>query len=384
MQILPALENGGVERGAIDVAKYLKNHEFTPIVVSNGGILTYQLQEAKILHIKLPIHSKNPITIFKNIKRLENLIKKYRVDIVHVRSRAPMISAYFACKNTNRKLVSTVHGTYSLGFLKWENFPLKRIYNAFMLKADAIIVVSNFIKEYLFKNYQEKDFKNPLKEATIIQRGVDLKAFDSKKISQNSTISLSKKWALPEDKQIILFPARFTAWKGHEFLIESLSRVKNEDFCLVMLGSDHGHEKFRKKIEEKIIEKNLGNKVKMVGVCKEMPVAYALSNFVICPSIRPEAFGRIAIEAQASSKIIIATNIGGSLETIIDQKTGFLVEVHDTEKLAKTIDFILNMSKIQVDEIGLAGRKHMEDNFSNEKMCEKTVEVYKKLLIPSS
>jgi glycosyltransferase involved in cell wall biosynthesis len=379
MQILPALESGGVERGTIDIAKALKDNNFEPIVVSNGGILTYQLREAGIKHIELPVHSKKYLTIFLNIEKLVKLIQENQVDIVHVRSRSPMWSAYFACKKTNVKLVATVHGTYSLNFFKWKIFPLKKIYNSIMLKADAIIVVSNFIKQYLLNNYQSEEYKIPLKKITVIQRGVDLGYFDCKKVSKNRIIDCSTKWNLPEDKKIILMPARFTAWKGHEFLINALARVKNDFYC-VMVGSDHGHKAYRKRLEAKIIKDNLGGKIKIIGICKDMPVAYALSHFVVCPSIKPEAFGRNAIEAQASNKIIIATNIGGSLETIIDKETGFLVEVNNVESFANLIDQILEMPKDQVDAIGQKARKHMEENFSNEKMCNSTIEVYKSLL----
>jgi glycosyltransferase involved in cell wall biosynthesis len=375
MQILPALESGGVERGTIDIVKALKKADFEPIVVSKGGILVYQLREAGIKHIELPVHSKNPITVYFNNKKLAKLIKENNVDIIHVRSRAPMWSSYFACKKTATKLVATVHGTYSLKFWKWKIFPPKRAYNSIMLKADAVIAVSDFIKNYLSQNYSEyREAKT-----TVIQRGADLGYFNYAKVSKNRIIDLSKKWHLPDDKKIILMPARFTAWKGHEFLIEALTKVKS-DFLCVMVGSDHGHKQFRKKLEGKIIDKKLEGKVRIVGVCKDMPTAYALSHLAVCPSVRAEAFGRIAIEAQASNRIIIATKIGGALETIIDGKTGFLVEVGDVEGFAKVIDQVLEMPKDETDKIGIDARKNVTDNFSNEKMCNETLKVYASLL----
>ncbi len=379
MQILPALESGGVERGTVDIAKALKKTDFEPIVVSNGGVLVYQLNEAKIRHIKLPVNSKNPLRIFLNIKKIEKLILENRVDIVHVRSRAPMWSAYFACKKTGTKLLATAHGTYSLNFLFWKIFPLKKIYNAVMLKADAIIAVSDFIKNYLIENYQEKNQIFPLEKITVIHRGVELGYFDFSKVSKNQIIDLSKKWHLPDDRKIILMPARFTEWKGHEFLIEALSKVKTSFLC-ILVGSDHGHKKFRKKIENKIIESNLEGKVKIVGMCKSMPTAYAISHLVVCPSVRPEAFGRVAIEAQATNRIIIATKIGGALETIIDGKTGFLVEPGDVKKLAELIDQVLNFSDEKAHEIGDAARKHVAEKFSNQKMCDETIKVYESLI----
>lgn len=375
LQILPSLESGGVERGTIDIAKNLKAQNIIPIVVSGGGILVYELKESKINHIQLNVKSKNPFTIFFNIAEIEEIINEYKVDIVHVRSRAPMWSAYFACKRTKTKLISTVHGTYSLNFLNWQIFPLKKFYNSIMLKADNIIVVSNYIKNYLLRNYQGNFASN----ITVIQRGVDLRYFNEEKVSKNRVIDLIKKWNLPEDKKIILMPARFTSWKGHEFLIDALKNVKNDFFC-VMVGSDHGHKNYRKKIEQKVIKENLAGKIRIVGACKDMPACYNLSHFVIAPSIRPEAFGRISIEAQASSRVIIATKIGGSLETIIDEKTGFLVEPFDVESLSNVIDKVLEMSKDKTDEVGKAGRKNIEENFSNDLMCQKTIDLYRSSL----
>lgn len=375
MQILPSLESGGVERGVVDLVKSLKRKGYESVVVSTGGKMVYQLKEASITHINLPVHSKNPIQIYLNIKRLTDLIAKFKVDIIHARSRAPMISAYFACKKTNTKLVSTVHGTYSSKFLWQKDSKIKRAYNAMMLKADRVIAVSHFIKQYIDSNY---DFVDSSK-ISVIQRGLDLKYFDPNIVSSHRIIQLMKMWNVPEDKKIILMPARITAWKGHEFVIDALSTVRSDFFC-VMVGSDHGHKKFRQRLEQKIIIKGLCDRIRIVGNCKDMPAAYAISHFVLCPSIRPEAFGRIAIEAQASRKLMIATDLGGYKETIQDGIQGFLVEPNDVSGLANAIEKALLMSKDELDSFGDRGMSNAKDNFSSEKMCAKTIELYKNLL----
>lgn len=378
MQILPALESGGVERGTVDVAKALQEVNFEPIVVSSGGVLVYQLREAGITHITLPVDSKNPFIIWRNVGKIIKVIKEHQVDVIHARSRAPMWSTYFACKKTGVKLVTTVHGTYSLKFAACTNFRPKRAYNAVMLKADKIIVASNFIKNYLIENYEGK-VEEFMSKVSRISRGVELEAFDVKKVSKNRIIDLVTKWNLPEDKKIIMLPARFTGWKGHEFLIEALAKVKGE-FCCIFVGSDHGHETFREKIEEKVVKAGLAGKVRVVGICKDMAAAYAISHAVISSSIRPEAFGRVAIEAQAMERIIIATNIGGSLETVIDGQTGYLVEANNSDQLAALIDKSLRLSEQEAKDMGIAARKNIEDNFSNKQMCDETINVYRSLL----
>jgi glycosyltransferase involved in cell wall biosynthesis len=387
MQIIPAMVNGGVERGVIDIAKAIKNAGFESIVVSSGGMLTYQLKEAKVNHIELDVRSKNLISLLSRINKLKNLIIENQVDIIHVRSRMPALIAYFAAKKTNVKIISTVHGNYSLDLAFFKNFFLKKIYNAMMLKADHIIAVSNFIKKYLIENYckDKQNFNSKIiDKISVIHRGVDLKYFDPTKVTQSRIVNLINDWKIPEDKKIILFPARFTAWKGHYFLINSLKKVfsekNNQNFFCIIAGSDHGHVKYRKKIEDYIIKLGLSENIKIVGVCKDMPTAYAISDIVISASIKAEAFGRIATETQAMKKIIIATKIGGALETTIEGETGFLVEVNNEEEFAEKINQALNLNIEDAKIIGEKARRNIEENFSNEKMCLETIKIYRNIL----
>lgn len=377
-QIIPSLHSGGVERGAIDIAKTLKKNNMTPLVVSSGGRLVSQLRKYGIQHIDLPVHSKNPITIFLNIGRIKKLIKNYNINILHVRSRSPMISAYFACKKCNIPLVSTFHGTYSFKLIS-SNSKIKSFYNSFMVKANHVIAVSNFIKKYILDNFDKESNKELENKISVIQRGVDLDYFNINKISKYHITEIVNKWNLPENKNIITLPGRITSWKGHEFLLNALKKVKSDYYC-IFVGSDHGHEQFYKKLEKQIIESGLEGKVRFVGVCENMPAVYAISSLIVCPSIKPEAFGRIAIEAQANSRLVIATNIGGYLETIIDKKTGFLVNPYDADEFAKLIDHCLNLNNEEYEKIISEARKNVEENFSNEKMFNATLDVYKKLL----
>ncbi len=383
MQILPALNSGGVERGVIDVSKAVVDAGFESVVVSNGGTMLRQFNSSKVTHIQLPLASKNPFTVYFNIKRLGKIIQKHQVSLVHIRSRSPAWSAYFACKkaaNLNGcQMVSTVHGSYSLNFFGKKISEWKLKYNAVMLKPKFIIAVSEFIKSYIYQNYAAiEDLSD--KQVEIIHRGADLNYFCNSKVPQSRIVQLIEQWDLPDDKQIIMLPARVTGWKGHEFLITALSKVQNQNFFCIMVGSMKGHEKFAKKLEQKIKENNLEGKVKFVGETKDMPTAYLISDVVISASIKPEAFGRVAIEAGAMGRIIIATNIGGSLETVIDGETGFLVGVNDTNKLADTIDKVLTMEKSKKEKICQNAINHITNNFSNQKMLDKTIDFYKRIL----
>ncbi len=379
LQIIPSLHSGGVERGVVDTAIELKKQGFNPLIASNGGEMTRQLENNGVKHIKLNLQTKNPLKIFSNVKKVKKIIEENQVDLIHTRSRAPMISTYFACKNNPKiKTVSTIHGPYSVKFGNKTLSKLKLLYNSFMFKTDAVITVSNFIKEYSIENYQKLFDEKLSAKITTIPRGVDINTFDPEKISPSKIADLVKEWQIP-DKKIILFPARITSWKGHELLIEALKHVKNDYIC-VFVGSDHGHKDFAQKIKQKIINKNLDSKIKFLGNQKDMPSIYCTSNIVISASTKPEAFGRVAIEAQAMKKIIIATNIGGSLETIIDGQTGFLVKNKDPLDMAEKIDYALGLCDEEAKEIGENARNHIIKNFTNQKMLDSTIEIYKKLL----
>lgn len=378
-QIIPSLNSGGVERGVIDICQFLKLNNQHAIVISQGGKMTNKLIENGITFIKLDVKSKNPFTIFYNIRKLKKIIKKYNIDIIHVRSRAPMWSAYFACKQTKTKIISTIHGTYSTNLGSWQNCFLKKLYNSLMLKSDYVIAVSNYIKDYLYQNYPEKmsRIKNNFK---VIHRGVDLDNFDISKISPKRKEKIINDWQISKlETKLIFVPARITSWKGHEFLVDALNKVEANFLC-IFAGSNHGHETYQKRLEEKIINLELDSKIKIVGNCQDMAAAYSICDFVIAPSVKPEAFGRIPIEAQSCSKPIIATNIGGFLETIINEKTGFIVENKNVNQLATIIQKLLILPKEELVEIGNAGRENAEKKFSNQKMLTETFEIYQKII----
>jgi glycosyltransferase involved in cell wall biosynthesis len=379
MQILPELNSGGVERGVVDISKAVSEAGFESIVVSSGGQMVSQFFNSKVNHIKLPLASKNPFTIYKNSKKIAKIIIQHKVDLVHIRSRAPAWSAYFACKKTGCKIISTVHGSYSTNLINKQLSKWKIRYNSVMVKPKFIIAVSNFIKDYIYQNYSASE-NLKIKEIKIIHRGVDTNYFCNSNVGQYRIMQTMEKWDVPEDKHIIMLPGRVTSWKGHEFLINSLTKVKNQNFFCVIVGSLDNHQKFFKKLEQQIINNNLEGKIRIVGEYKDMPAAYLVSDVIISASIRPEAFGRVAIEAGAMGRIVVATNIGGSLETVIEDKTGFLVEVNNISKMAEAIDKVLSMPKDQKEQMQKNAINHIAQNFSNQKMLDQTIKFYQQIL----
>jgi glycosyltransferase involved in cell wall biosynthesis len=376
LQVIPKLGYGGAETGCYDIAHYLPENKCKSFIVTSGGELIKYIDKEKVKLIRLPVHSKNPLLIFINSIILIGIILFYNISIVHARSRAPAWSCLLATKMTNRKFVTTFHGTYNF------SGKLKKFYNSVMVRSDLIIAGSNFIFSHIKENYSE--YLKIKKKFMVIFRGINVDYFDSSTKLESDEKKLLDKWGINKEKKIILVPGRLTSWKGQELLIDALNLVKielgYEAFHVVILGSDQGRNLYKKKLIRLTEQYRLTNQIKFIDHCNDMALAYKVSDIVISPSIEPEAFGRVAVEAQAMEKLIIASNIGGSNETIINEKTGLLFESGDTKSLSEKIIRAITMDETSLKLLGKEGRKNIIKKFNVEKMCFSTYSEYKRLL----
>ncbi len=376
LQVIPKLGYGGAETGCYDLAHYLHENNCSSYIVTSGGALIKFINRKKVKLIRLPVQSKNPIIILLNSIILVGIILFLKINIVHVRSRAPAWACLIATKITGRKLVTTFHGTYNF------KSSIKKFYNSVMLRSNLIIAGSNFIFSHIKEKYSK--YLLPEKKFLVIFRGINTEYYDPKKIKETDEKLLKKKWKIDEDAKIILLPGRLTYWKGQEMFLEALSKLKqltpDLKFVAIILGSDQGRKIYKKKLLRMVDQHRLINNVIFVDHIELMPLAYKISNVVVSSSIEPEAFGRVSVEAQSMEKPIIASNIGGSKETIINEKTGFLFPAGDSDKLSVKIAEILNLSEITLKSIGSQGRKNIISKFNVEKMCFSTYSEYKKLL----
>ncbi len=376
LQVIPRLGYGGAETGCYDIAHYLPENNCKSFIVTSGGELTKFVDKQKVRLIKLPVHSKNPLLILINAFILVGIILFFNISIVHARSRAPAWSCLLATKITGRKFVTTFHGTYNF------SGKIKKLYNSVMLRSDLIIAGSNFIFSHIKENYSEfLEFK---KKFLVIYRGINVDYFDPSTKLESDEKKLLKQWEINKEKKIILVPGRLTSWKGQELLIEAINLVKielgYEAFHVVILGSDQGRNLYKKKLTLLTEQYRLNNQIKFIDHCKDMALAYYISDIVISPSIEPESFGRVAVEAQSMEKLIIASNIGGSNETIISDKTGFLFESGNATSLSKKIIQAITMDESLLKLLGKEGRKNVINKFNVEKMCFSTYSEYKRLL----
>lgn len=368
LQVLPEMRSGGVERGTVEIARAITQSGWKALVASEGGGMVTSLVRAGATHITLPLASKNPLKILLNAWRLEQLIRKHKVDIIHARSRAPAWSAWLAARRTGCHFVTTFHGTYNIQN-EW-----KRKYNAVMVKGERVIAISNFIADHIQKNYSMM-FGN----LRIIHRGVDLNLFNPSNYSSARMIELSKEWNLPESLPLLLFPARITRWKGQHIFLQALASLPHRNFFAVLLGDDKGREAYREELENFIMANDLAGHVRIVPHTYNMPEAYMLAKLVVAASLDPEAFGRVVLEAQAMGRPVVATNHGGPMETVIPDVTGWLVPPGDVAALARVIEHALSLTEEEMYNLAYHSTYNAQ-HFSTDAMCQKTLEVYRELL----
>ncbi len=376
LQVIPKLGYGGAETGCYDIAHYLPENNCESFIVTSGGELLKFVDKKKVKVFRLPVHTKNPILILINAFILVGIILFNNISLVHARSRAPAWSCLLACKLTGRKFVTTFHGTYNF------RGNIKKIYNSVMIRSDLIIAGSNFIFSHIKQNYSK--YLNDKKKLMVIFRGINVDYFDPTTKIEIDEKKLLKKWDIAKDKKIILLPGRLTSWKGQEVFIEAINLVNielgYEAFYAVILGSDQGRELYKKKLIRLSEQYRLSKQIRFIDHCKDMALAYKVSDIVVSASTEPEAFGRVAVEAQSMEKPIVASNIGGSKETIVDEKTGFLYEAGNAKSLSNKILRILYMDETLLKSIGIYGRKNIIQKFNVEKMCFSTYSEYKRLL----
>jgi len=377
LQVIPKLGYGGAETGCYDLAHFLPEKGVKSFIATSGGELLKFIDKKKVKIFRLPVQSKNPVLILFNAIVIFFIILIYNINIVHARSRAPAWSCFFATKLTFRKFVTTFHGTYNF------SNKIKKFYNSIMLRSDLVIAGSNFIFSHINENY-DNFFSNNKRKLLVIFRGINTNYFNHQKILPIKLDKFSRKNNIDRNKFIILLPGRLTSWKGQKIFIEAIKLVSEKkeipSFESIILGSDQGRNVYKKQLLVLVQQYRLNKIIKFIDHCEEMPVAYGIANLVCSCSYEPEAFGRVSVEAQSMQVPVIASDIGGSRETIIKDKTGYLFKNKDPIALANSIVDVMKKDYNSLKSIGIEGRKNVLKKFDVDKMCQSTFTEYKKLI----
>lgn len=369
LQIIPALDAGGAERTAVDVARAIVQAGGQAWIATEGGRL---VTEAEKYGAKLALGNfgtKNPLEIWNNAARLSALIRKHDISIVHARSRAPAWSAYIAARRTGAKFVATYHGIYNA------SNPFKRYYNSIMAKGDAVIANSQFTADHVKAQHRVDAHK-----LFTIPRGVDIAAFTPQSVSAERIEAIKKDWSLKPDRRVILLPGRLTRWKGQLLFIEALAKLPDKNFEAVMAGDAQERDSYVEELRSALDRVGLSQNVRIPGHCSDMPAALMAADVIVAPSIEPEAFGRIAVEAQAMGRPIIASRLGAQTETILDGVTGFLVSPGDATALAQAMAKALALPEEDRRNMAQAGRERVLQKYTVEVMCAATLQIYQRHL----
>jgi glycosyltransferase involved in cell wall biosynthesis len=371
LQVIPALGAGGAERGCVDVAAAVTKAGGRAVVVSEGGPLVRELDRAGAKHVTLPVASKNPWTIRLNANRLADVIRSEGAEIVHARSRAPAWSALWAARATGTPFVTTVHAPYSA------RNRLKRWYNSVMAKGDRVIAISGYVARYVQVTYGV-----PSGRLRLVHRGIDMVAFSPERVSAERIIRLARTWQLPDGAPVVMLPGRLTRWKGATVLIDAMARLGRDDAVCLLVGDDQGRNAFREELEQRVRDRGLQGRVRLVGNCDDMPAAYMLADAVVSASTDPEAFGRVIVEAQAMGRPTVVSDVGAVDETVDRGRSGWIVPPGDPQALAAALDEVLAMGAEAREALAQAAAAHVRHRFDRRTMTAQTLAIYRELLRP--
>lgn len=374
LQVTPELETGGAEQTTIDVAHAVIAAGGKALVAARGGRMVARLEQDGGRLAQMPVQSKNPLVMLGNAARLIDLIRKENVSVVHARSRAPAFSALWAAHATKTPFVATYHGIYKA------NSGLKRWYNAIMTKGDLVIANSEYTRDHVLA---EHDI-DPARVVTI-PRGIDLSRFDPRKVDDSRVSALRTAWGLPkgDPRLVFVLAGRLSPIKGHLSIVEAAARMTaagREDFVIVFAGDDQGRTDYREQILSAISTSGLGDAVKVVGHCDDMPAAYLIADIALLPTLVPESFGRAAVEPQVMEKPVIVSDHGAVRETVLEGETGWRVPVGDAQAWSEAMTAAIDAGGVRRRAMGQFAASRARRLYSVDAMCEATLQVYARVL----
>ncbi len=366
LQVLPTLQNQGVlEQTVLTVAAAVTGAGDRSIVASSGGPYVHTLTRGGATHAMLPLDSGNPLTMYANGGKLAELIETEDVDVIHAFAPGPAWSAWWAARRTGRTLMTTFYGLSARTSRTW------RRYTKVMTWGKPVIAVSRFAAGRL-----NRDHGVPASNIRVVYPGIDVDRFDPLSVSTDRIVVLAQRWRLGDGHPVVMVPGDLAPGKGHELLLEAVSKLGRKDICCLIVGAEDDGGRYRRTIEDLAAASGLGGAVRLVDRCDDMPAAYMLADVVVCPSTDPQTFNVHIIEAQALARPVIGADHGGVRETIDADRTGWLVPPKDADALAAAIESALGLSMEARARLGDAAHAFVREQFSKEALSARTLKVY--------
>lgn len=379
LQIVPALDTGGAERTTVDTAGALAEVGARALVASEGGRLVSELQARGGIWISFPAGTKNPAAMALNVRRLVALIHQEKPALVHARSRAPAWVALAACRLTGTPFMTTYHGSYG------GRSSLKLRYNSIMARGDLVIANSLYTRDLILRLFP---WAGP--RLRVVQNGADFRHFTAGFVDSARVDRVRRQWGVGPESRIVLLAARLTGWKGQRVLIEAAQRLRDrglEGVVFVLAGDEQSKDGYVRDLDALIEKASLTRAVRRVGHCADMPAALLAASVVVMPSIEPETFGRIAVEAQAIGTPVVVSDLGAVRETVLappevpaERRTGWRVPAGNADALADGIASALALGASARAALGQRARAHVEAQFSLERMSRDMLDAYVALL----
>ena len=374
LQVTPELETGGAEQTTLDISRAVIAAGGRSLVASRGGRMAARLQADGGVLFPLPMQSKNPATVLANAARLAAIVRAERVSLIHARSRAPAFSAYLASRMTGTPFLATYHGVYEA------KGPVKRWYNAIMTRGPFTIANSAYTRDRVIAEHGLAPDR-----VIAIDRGVDLARFDPAKVSDACVTALREAWGVAADdpRVKLILAGRLTRWKGQRLLIDAAAKLKAGGGpvpLILLVGDEQGRGGYRDELLEAIRQGGLEGSVLLLGHCDDMPAAYRLADFACAPSLKPEPFGRTAVEPQAMGLPVLAADHGAARETVVDGRTGWLVAPGDVDAWAAAIARAVQLPAKDRLAMGASAQQRARRLYSLDAMCEATLKVYASLM----
>ncbi len=369
LQLLPRLDQGGAERVVVEIAEALNQAGHRALIAAEPGHLNGAAARAGAECFVLPLATKSPFRIWRNINRILDLALDEHVELIHAHSRAPAWSGYKAARKLRVPFVTTYHGSYS------ENSPPKRRYNQVMVEGDRVVAVSHYIAALIHSRYGTRAEK-----IRVVHGGVDTRIFDPDMVRGDRSVRLARAWRADAGQPAIMLPGRLTGWKGQKLFIQALAKMRHKDALGILVGSDQGRTAYTQSLITLAEQLGVADRLRIAGPTDDMPAAFMLADVVVNCSTNPEAFGRTIIEAQSMGRVVVAADHGGARETIIDGTTGLLVPPGNAAALADMLDGVLDQDVTSRIAFGARARAHIQQNFSLRVMQDKMLEIYAELL----
>ena len=354
MQLVPAMEQGGVERGVVEVNRAIVAEGWQNVVVSAGGRMVADITAAGGRHVTLDVKSKNPLTYFSRSAKLRRLLEAERPDVVCVHSRVPAWLFLRANRRLGIRWISFAHGANSVS-----------AYSEVMTRGDLVVTPSRYIADYLKENYRFDEGR-----IRVIPRAIDKSKFDIDRLDWEFIEEKRREWGA-DGKFVVMGLGRITALKGYDALIKAVASL-DARFKLVIVGEA---EQLRKDVEfelHSLVERlGVGDRVVFAGNQRKVAECLSIADVVVSSNTRkPEAFGRSMAEALAMGKPVVAKAFGGALDIVRDGVDGVLVQ--------DETGFVAAIEKVSRMRFGNLRGEALE-RFSFEKMIERSLAVYREL-----